>query len=232
MTTFHPVSRTRVADQIAGAIRGAILEGRYQPGERLPAERELAAQFDVNRSSVREALHRLEAWGLVDVRHGGGVTVSDFLAVSGLHLLPWLLAPNGRPDPGLMADLLSVRVALLGFTAEQAAERASETDISALAAALDNLDRARGVEEIQAADFEFFEALVRASGNRVLQLMAGAIGAAYRENRAQFTALYPRNEMITVAHHEALDAIRGADPVAAGEAMRIYGAAALVAWSQ
>ena len=113
MNAFIPVTGTRVADQVAGALRESILRGDYPPGSRLPAERDLASRFDVNRSSVREAITRLAAWGLVDVRHGGGVTVADFLTESGLHLLPWLLAPNGTLDPDLMRDLFTVRVALL-----------------------------------------------------------------------------------------------------------------------
>ncbi len=231
MSTFQPISRTRVADQVADAIRDAIVSGTYSPGQRLPAERELAVQFDVNRSSVREALHRLQAWGLVDVRHGGGVKVSDFLARAGLHLLPFLMAPGGLLDPDLMRDLLTVRVALLGFTAEQAAQHASPDHIDALTHALAELDEVSGIDAIQLADFAFFEALVAASGNRVLQLMSTAIGAAYQENRSQFAALYPSEKMITVAHHAALVGIETGDSTAAGEAMRLYAAAALVAWS-
>ncbi|MDP4013624.1 MAG: FadR/GntR family transcriptional regulator [Candidatus Nanopelagicales bacterium] len=231
MNTFQPVSRTRVADQIAVAIRGAVLAGKYTPGERLPSERDLASQFDVNRSSVREAIHSLEAWGLVEVRHGGGVTVRDFLAGAGLHLLPWLLAPNGRVDPAMMHDLLTLRTELLGFTGAQAASRATAQDIAALQRALDALDLARGVDAIQEADYAFFETLIVASGNQVLRLMLSAIGAAYQQNRVQFAALYPQDRMVTLAHHAAVAAIQRSDSEAAGEAMRLYGAAALVAWS-
>lgn len=227
MNTFQPVSRTRVADQVANTIRDAILTGKYEPGQRLPAERELAAQFEVNRSTIREALHRLEAWNLVDVRHGGGVIVSDFLRVSGLQLLPFLLVSDGELDPDLMRDLLAVRVAFLRLTAEQAADRATIEDIAALSHALDFLDAARGIDAIARADFAFFQALVHASGNRVLQLMFTAIGAAYVENQSQFVALYPADTMITIAHHGAVDAIKRSDPKAAGEAMQVYAEAAL-----
>lgn len=227
MSTFHPVTRARIADQVAGAIRNAILGGQYGPGERLPAERELAIQFDVNRSTVREALTRLEAWGLVEVRHGGGVTVADFLADSGLHVLPWILAPNGVPDPELMSDLLSLRVALLEFTARQAASHATPDDVAELDAALKDLDVAKTRPAVQAADFRFFEALITASGNRVLQLVSIAIGAAYHENQELFESLYPTQATSTALHHAAVAAIRSADPIGAAEAMRGYGESAL-----
>lgn len=227
MDTFQPVSRTRVADQVANTIRDAILTGKYEPGQRLPAERELAAQFEVNRSTIREALHRLEAWNLVDVRHGGGVIVSDFLRVAGLQLLPFLLVSDGELDPDLMRDLLAVRVAFLRLTAEQAADRATTEDIADLSKALDFLDAARGIDAIARADFAFFQTLVHACGNRVLQLMFTAIGAAYVENQSQFGALYPTDTMITIAHHSAVDAIKRSDSEAAGKAMQVYAEAAL-----
>lgn len=231
MAAFQPVSRTRVADQVAGAIREAILNGDFPPGERLPAERELASQFDVNRSSVREALHRLEAWGLVDIRHGGGVTVADFLAASGLHVLPWLLAPNGQPDPELMRDLLSVRVAMLEYTAREAATKATADDIAELELALGQLESAADSAAVQEADFVFFEALIAASGNRVLQLMAVAVGTAYRENRDRFVGLYPAEINIGL-HRSTVKAIQESDPDAAGEAMRLYARAALAVFPE
>ena len=48
-----------VAEQIAGKLRQAIIEGRLRPGDSLPSERDLADQYDVNRSSIREAMKRL-----------------------------------------------------------------------------------------------------------------------------------------------------------------------------
>lgn len=232
MNTFQPVTRARVADQVAGAIRDAIISGSYPAGDRLPAERDLAIQFDVNRSSVREALHRLEAWGLVDVRHGGGATVADVLAASGLHVLPWLLAPNGVPDPRLMHDLFSVRAALLEFTGRQAAENATKNDLAMLEAAVTGLESATNADEVQEADFAFFEALIAASNNRVLQLMSTAIGAAYRENRELFASLYPPAPVNTALHAAAVAAIRDSDPATAGAAMRLYGEAALEVLTQ
>ncbi len=232
MVPFSPVQRTRVADQVASAIRQAIVAGRYRPGDRLPPERDLALQFGVNRSSVREALQQLGAWGLVDVRQGGGATVEDFLAGAGLQVLPWLLAPDGEVDSALMQDLLHVRVALLGFTAELAATNASTDDVQQLAAQIDRLEAAREPAAMQTIDFEFFETLIAAGGNRVLGLLASMIGRVYAENAVQFEALYPPEAIDVTLHRATVTAIRDKDPHAARAAMETYGLVAMLIFTE
>lgn len=227
MSDFVPLRRERLADQVAVALRDAIVAGTYQPGDRLPPERELALRFGVNRSSVREALQQLSAWGLVDVRHGGGATVADLLGEAGLQMLPWLLAPDGRVDPRLMADLLEVRVALLGLTGELAARNAGDDDLAELTEITDRLAQAVGSRAIQALDYEFFEVLVRAGGNRVLQLVAAAIGRVYRENHEQFLALYRDDRIEPLPHRTTIAAIAERDPDRARAAMAGYALAAL-----
>lgn len=228
MSDFAPLRRERLADQVAAALRDAIVAGTYQPGDRLPAERELALRFGVNRSSVREAMQQLSAWGLVDIRHGGGATVADVLGEAGLQLLPWLLAPDGRLDPGLLADLLTVRVALLGLTGELAARNAGDDDLAELTRIAGRLATAEGNRAVQELDYEFFEVLVRAGGNRVLRLLAAAISKVYRKNHEQFLALYREDRIDPIPHRTTITAIAERDPERARAAMEAYGLAALV----
>ncbi len=187
---FARLPRANVAAQLAEQIRARILGGGLSPGVALPAERELATQFGVNRSSVREALRRLEAWGLVQTRHGGGTRVADFLAEAGLQLLPFLLAPGGRVDRKMLAELLEVRSALLAFTAALAAERRTPAQLVELDAACVRLLAATTLAEAQAADWALYEALTAASGNRVLSLVCSASGRVYVEHARHFGALY------------------------------------------
>lgn len=99
-----PLERRKVAEQIADALRAAIVGGELKVGAPLPSERELAERYDVNRSSVREALLRLEAWGLVEIRQGGATRVRDFLVSAGMGLLPHLVEV-GQLDPTILGDL-------------------------------------------------------------------------------------------------------------------------------
>lgn len=227
MSSFGTVRRASLSDQVSSSIRKAILSGPMSPGDRLPPERELALQFQVNRSSVREALQRLVAWGLVEVRHGGSIKVRDFMATVGLDSLPWMLAPDGCVDSSLMRDLIEVRADILGLTADLAARRASAADRSELTTRLDSLAQARGGAEIQDADFAFFEALTRASRNRVLWLQTTMIGRVYAENRTVFEALYTHDRMDTTPHQVTVAAIEAGDSVAARQAMHAYGMSAL-----
>lgn len=224
---FAPVRRLKVAEEVARTIREAIVGGRFRPGQNLPSERDLAEQFEVNRSTVREALQRLEAWGLVEMRHGGGTLVRDFLVEAGLQLLPFLLAPAGIPDPAMLGDLLEVRVMWLDWTARKAATARDEAGLARLREALGALERAATPDARQAADWAFFEVLVDLTGNRVLGLMANAIRAVYLENRAMFGALYGDGLLDLADHRAAVDAIDRGDAAAAGAAMARHGDRAL-----
>ena len=66
----------RAADAIMDQVERLILEGKVRPGQKLPSERALAEEFDVSRPTVREAIQKLEARGLVQRRHGGGTFVA------------------------------------------------------------------------------------------------------------------------------------------------------------
>lgn len=220
--TFRPAQRQSLAEQLAGTLRDAIVIGRFQPGDSLPAERELAEQFRVNRSSVREALHRLEAWGLVEIRHGGGTRVTDFLTEAGLQLLPFLLAPAGVLDRALLRDVQELRMVLLGYGAARAALRATPAQITALEEAVSRIEAAQDPEAARDADFDFYDALVAASGNRVLQLVSGAIRRIYTEHRPLFADVWGPG-IDPAFHRDALAAVRARDPAAARAVMEAYG---------
>lgn len=76
-SAIQPVSRLKVADSVAAQLERLITQGEFEPGRKLPAERALADQFGVGRSSMREALRVVEAHGLVRIEHGVGVFVQD-----------------------------------------------------------------------------------------------------------------------------------------------------------
>lgn len=216
---FSPLPRANVASQLAAKIRERILGGALTPGVSLPAERELASQFGVNRSSVREALRQLEASGLVQTRHGGGTRVADFLAAAGLQLLPFLLAPGGRVDRKMLAELLEVRSELLCFTAALAAERRTIPQLEALEAACERLQTAGTAAEAQAADWALYEALTEATGNRVLSLVCRASGRVYVEHARHFSALYRRLPVAPAPLRALRTALQKQRPEAARRAM-------------
>ncbi|MBU0552502.1 FadR family transcriptional regulator [Myxococcota bacterium] len=223
---FNPIRRRKVSDQIADNIRDAIVKGDYSPGDPLPAEREMAGHFGVNRSSVREALHRLEAWGLVKIRHGAGAEVADFLSNIGLEILPFLIAPGGQPNFKLLSDILDLRVELLGWTGAKAAQKAEMSAVDELEQILSQLDQAQSTKEVQRLDYDFFDQMVLMSGNRILSMLSNLIRAAYDKNQDIFRSLYEEG-INTEYHHRAVKAIRERDAHAARQAMGDYGRVAL-----
>ena len=217
---FEPVQRRKLGEQIADSIRNAILGGEIPAGESLPSERSLADRFGVNRGSVREAVKRLEMMGLVEVRHGGGTVVNDVLASAGLQVLPFLIAPNGQLDPKMLADLLDLRVALLGFTASRAARRPGPLD--ELEALVASMEAERDPQRLQSLDFDFFELLVARADNRVLVLIANAVRRVYDHHAELFAVLYAGG-LDTSPHRQTLDALQRGDEQAAREAMEAHG---------
>lgn len=218
--------RKTVVEQIAATLRESILGGRLDAGAALPSERELASKFDVNRSSVREALLKLEAWGLVDIRQGGATRVRE-LVNAGLQILPFLLTTHGRVNRPILRDVHEIRSLFLGWCGERAALEANAGDVERLEKTLLEMEAAVDRPKVlQKLDWTFFEALVDISGNRVLSLLANVLGEVYERNAAAFLPIYERGVFDPKHHAAAVMAIRARNPEAAGAAMRAHAATA------
>lgn len=167
---FDQVRQRRLSDDIVEQLEGMILEGTLKSGERLPAERALAEQFGVSRPSLREAIQKLVAKGLLVSRQGGGNYVADSLGSTFSDPLLHLLENN----PEAQRDLLEFRQTLEASCAYYAALRATEVDRERLTEAFDALQdcyaRADEVsrQEEGAADARFHLAIAEASHNAVL----------------------------------------------------------------
>lgn len=114
---YSKIRQPKLSDVIEQQLEYLILEGTLRPGEKLPPERELAKQFDVSRPSLREAIQRLEAKGLLLRRQGGGTFVQTNLWQSFSDPLAELLADH----PESQFDLLETRHALEGIAAQPSA---------------------------------------------------------------------------------------------------------------
>ncbi len=179
--TFQEVSRKPIYLQVAEQMREAILEGELPPGEPLPTERELSAQFGVSRPTVREALRVLQAEGLVA---GGGSTSpmrtavpaqasSESMRAALNHLVRLRRVP--------LADLVELRCALEASALARAARAPLPEPLAEARRALDEMRREGvGVAAFHEADVRVHVSLVAASGNQATH----AIMAALRESIA------------------------------------------------
>src|SRR3954463_9543661 len=157
---LNPVATERVSDVIAERLSAAIRDGTLKPGDRLPTEAELAREFQVGRTSVREGLQKLRAHGLIESRKGLGAFVTERPSDPMADFARWTAS-----DPAAIEQLVEARVALETLAAALAALRATEAEI-------DNLERlnighgsAEGTPELVASDQAFHSALMAAARN-------------------------------------------------------------------
>src|SRR5262245_43152587 len=108
-------SAVPAAEGVFHLLAGELLRGRYPAGSRLPPERTLAALLGTSRSTLREALRRLESLGLLRARRGSGLEVQDLARRGSIGLLsPWIRAGAPGVAPGvLLEELLRLRRVLL-----------------------------------------------------------------------------------------------------------------------
>jgi GntR family transcriptional repressor for pyruvate dehydrogenase complex len=217
---FRPPARRLIHQDVAEQLRDAILDGRFAAGEKLPPERELADEFQVNRTSVREAIKVLEGLGLVKVRQGDGATVQPLVDAS-FDVLPPMIFHGGRLDATLLADLGEVMIPLLVEMGRLAIERHTAEQIEALRALRDRV--ADLTVDREARGRAMREVLVLASdmsGNRVWQMLArraAAFLAAEPLQAARGRMGHDASEHVPMldACLEALDAGRPAHAIAA-----------------
>jgi len=164
----------RIPDALAHQLETRIIEGSLKPGDRLPAERELALELGVSRPSLREAIKQLVSRGLLLSRHGGGTFVTDRLTTSLAD--PWrqLLAEH----PFLHDDVLEFRHLLEASAASLAAQRATDSDLERLDQAYLRLDAAYAGNDRSAqvaADVAFHLTIAESAHNAVFAHLLASI---------------------------------------------------------
>lgn len=189
---YRRVKQPKISEVIAAELEGMILEGSLKPGQRLPSERELAVQFDVSRPSLREAVQKLIAKGLLVSRQGGGTFVSETLDGGYADPLLNLFATH----PEAQSDLLEFRQALEGVAAYYAAMRSTEADRKAIKATYDQLEgyhAEKAFEQEVKADVEFHLRIAEASHNVVLlHTMRALMGLVERNIMRNLEKAYPQ----------------------------------------
>ncbi|GGD58856.1 FadR/GntR family transcriptional regulator [Paenibacillus nasutitermitis] len=158
---------------ITDELRRIIEAGLIKPNEKLATIDQLAAQYRVGRSTVREALSHLKALGLVESRQGGGTYVKK----PGLE--PQAVLESLQTSNAELSQLLQVRKILEVGAAELAAKHRIAEDVEELGKIIGQMRDAVGNEEIsQIYDTNFHLAIARASGNAILETIMTHISAA------------------------------------------------------
>ncbi len=213
--------RLRLSDSIVTHIERLIVGGTLKPGDDLPAERELAQQFNVSRPSLREAIRKLETKGLLQPRRSGGMQVVDAYTPTLTDPLVNLLSDY----PEARFDILELRHALERAAASHAARRATAEDRERLKACIKELRRVAAEDDPMnfcECDAAFHLALADASHNVALSyVMRGLFNLLRSSIGASLERLWDRLDARKqlVEQHEAIwAAIRARDPEKAAQA--------------
>lgn len=194
---------------VSEQIRRAIHIGTYLPGDKLPAERQLAEQMGVSRTTVREALRVLEGEGYVESHRGatGGIVVLDQSA-SEDRIRPVVVERLAEFE-----ELFDFRMAIEGAAARLAAVRRTEADLKQLQKAVDAMAEGWQTARFRAADSAFHLGIADAARN-------GFMRRAIEDARARMWIPIDRHvdtvfRTANRHHDEILQAIRRRDPDAA-----------------
>ncbi|HZQ32046.1 MAG TPA: GntR family transcriptional regulator [Mycobacterium sp.] len=217
---LQPVSRRSVPEDVFEQIVAEVLSGEMQPGEALPSERRLAEVLGVSRPAVREALKRLSAAGIVEVRQGDSTTVRDFRRHAGLDLLPRLLLPGGELDVTVARSILEARL----HNGPKVAELAAQRRRPELAELLDDSVRALEAEddpiERQRRALTFWDHVVDGADSVVFRLMHNTLRAAYEPALPALATVMAAEVGRPAVYRRLADAIVAGEPAKAQRAAR------------
>ncbi len=211
-----------LVDRVYREILASITAGEFREGDKLPTELALAERFDASRPTIREALARLRADGVVSTRQGSGTIVTR------------------RPDPDFprfapletLSDVqrcFDFRIVVESGAAALAATAASEADLAQVERCYRQLDQVIAQRTVGAGeDFEFHLAVARASGNQFFVTAIASMQAqvlvsmSLMRNLSLSKKSDERQALVQAEHQQVLHALQRRDPQAAGAAMRAH----------
>lgn len=230
-----PPPRTTRREDGATAAAGAAdrlaqtIVGRLSPGDSLPSEADLAADYGVSRVTIREAVKMLAGRGLLDLARGRRAVVREPDGAALGEFMSWIV----QYDPKGVFDLVEVRMSLEVQSAGLAARRATRPALAAIESTLKamreaGLDGGSAEAELafHRADVGFHEALALAAGNRILiclfEAMALPLQKSFFMSRRGRQLRGHGSEHTIAAHERILGCVRAGDGAGAEEAMRAH----------
>lgn len=211
-----PISRSSVSDRLTEQILELIRRENLKPGDRLPSIRSLAENFAVAAPTLREAMRRLQASGVVQIRHGSGIYVSN------QHERIVLANPNHRKiEPDVVLHLLDARLLIEPRLAELTAQNASDDEVKELGRLLGEAEQyLRGNDEIlHSKNMRFHSAIANFSGNFVLAQIIDSLIELYSFEQLAIISFYNNRPGDHEEHLGIYAAIRDRNPVLARELM-------------
>jgi GntR family transcriptional repressor for pyruvate dehydrogenase complex len=220
--SYQAIAQSRLYQQIVEQVERSILDGQLKPGDQLPPERDLAGQFGVSRTAIREAMKVLREKGLVESQHGRGTFVTDSTSQVIRHSVDRMMTMKMN-QPEAAAYLIEVRELLEPEIARLAASRAEDKDIAAMREAFEAMDRAgSNADAFIEADLDFHLALAEAAGNPLILALIDSIVALLREHRTRIFHVAGGPARGQFHHRRILEAVAQHNADAARNAMEAH----------
>jgi GntR family transcriptional repressor for pyruvate dehydrogenase complex len=217
--SFEPVVKQSLPDKLARQIRGTIQSGNYRRGDRLPPIVEMAKRFEVGQPSIREALKKLEAMGVVQIRHGSGVFVtrSEEVLV--------LASPDyaGTVTKKLLLDLIRARIPIEIQSVADCVKIATPEQLRELKRILTNAGQHLADDEVlNSVNMEFHGKIAEASGNSVTAQLLAVLHELFTDEQRLILGIFGSREADHNDHLQILKAIERRDEALAVERMRSH----------
>jgi GntR family transcriptional regulator, transcriptional repressor for pyruvate dehydrogenase complex len=208
---FSAVRPSKIPDILYKQLVSLITKGHIKPGERLPSERDLALELGVSRQSIREAVFRAKAAGLIEVRQGGGSFVISSLRGNLKPALSILLEEQAEK----VFEFLEIRKLIETWCAEKAAVAAKSQDLKKMEGILKRMERGKPTTEgWEKADLDFHSSLAGATHNVIaMHIMEGLKESFHGYFRVkQFTTRTERKGLLLQQHKRIFDSIKRKNP--------------------
>ncbi|WP_240699030.1 FadR/GntR family transcriptional regulator [Sphingomonas sp. AAP5] len=214
---FAPVKTQRAFEVICEQIRGELAAGTLKTGDKLPAERDLATQFQVSRSALREALRSLEVAGII--RNVKGARGGAFIQSAEPDRIVQAMQDYVHLGSVTLEELTEARIALQDVIVRLACVRATEQDLQDLEAIAEKTKRVTGVEERYQCAVEYYEVLARATKNRIFGIFVDSLSAILHQF-VQGPEYETLQETLIQSRLQLVKHLRARDADAAAEEMR------------
>ena len=217
---YKTVRSSRLYEQIVKQIEDSVLKGILKPGDQLPAERELAEQFGVSRTAVREAIKALSEKGLVESYSGRGTFITNGTSHAirqSLDLIMKIGQAEGSAHLAEVRDILEPEIAAL------AALRAEDQHLETLREAVNVMDASKhDADAFIEADLDFHLALAEAAANPLILSLIDSIVGLLREQRMRIFQTDGGPERGQYHHRRILKAVENRDAEKARQCMRAH----------
>ncbi len=208
---FSPIKTSKLSDEVYNQIVTLISRGKLKPGDKIPSERDLAADLGISRQSVREALNRAEVMGLIEVRQGEGSFILSSINKSLKPPLTIIIEEEAER----IFEFIEIRKLIEGWCAEKAASEATSEDFKNMEKILEKMKRVASKDkQWEELDLELHLSFAKATHNVIAVHMMEALKSNFQPF-FKFAKSMPRSEKIDVLwqhHFDIFTAIKDRNP--------------------